>query len=167
VPDESDFEADDESRELYEEVSSDIESLIEYYESNMMKETRSVDGSEMSDEIECQSNQESNNSATSSSEGDSGSLSESDLDDTGSDISIKEGGFIVTSIANLRRREMHGIGSHLEIKKKESTKNKKRMPTKNLKQKRATLKETQALIGNEMAKDERNIKEKNPRKRSG
>ena len=59
---------------------------------------------------------------------------------------------------------MHGIGSHLEVKQKEITKNKKRMPTKTLKQKRATLKETQALIGNEMSKDERGIKEKNPRK---
>ena len=70
---------------------------------------------------------------------------ESDSDSYQSDDSIKEAGLYVTSIANLRRREMHGISSYLDMSSTNSNEQKV-VEIQEKKGNLATLKATQKLI---------------------
>ena len=69
----------------------------------------------------------------------------SDSDSYQSDDFIKEAGLYVTSIANVRRREMHGISSYLDMSNKDMNK-KKNVDIQEKEENLATLKATQKLI---------------------
>jgi hypothetical protein len=71
---------------------------------------------------------------------------------------LEDNVFYVTSVANLRRREVMGVGNSFEDKEAKNLKRRKEKSIGEPKTKKANLKDTQEMIRTKMSVDERGIK---------
>jgi hypothetical protein len=100
---------------------------------------------------------------------DSGENDSSDSDDTDSDGDIDDGTYLVTSVANLRRRQIFGIEASFEDRRKALSENKRRKESEQSRdypfdKGKASLEEIQEMVKNTLNEDERNIKKRSPRR---
>ena len=95
--------------------------------------------------------------------------SDSDDTDTGPDRDIDDGTYLVTSVTNLRRRQIFGIEASFEDRRKALSENKRRKESAHCKEYpfdkgKASLEEIQEMVKNTLNEDERNIKKRSPRR---
>ena len=90
--------------------------------------------------------------------------SEEDSSESCSELEKDNGIYLITSVANLRRREVQGFETSFNERKTQLKKRQKVNRQKESKLKNASLAETQNLIKEKTSKDDKGIKHRNPRK---